>query len=317
MELALAICDSSITKAGEIDKVSQSLTYIFESIGKFPELEKVLIDREVASTNSGEGTLFRGNTVASTAWKFYSKLIGLQYLWNTISDEIFLLIEKTSSGEISTEMDPVLLGAEEDDMAIKVNKYQLLLTAQQILAKIINSAEDAPLAFNIICEHLQKKVIEQFPESKHTCIGGLVFLRFFNPAINLPEAYGLTKKPPSKEARRVFVLVTKTLQSLANGIKLGGKEQHMARLNDFIDENQAQINQFFDKIATIPEGQSEDDLKATEIPSNVMNISLVEMHKHVHHNIAKIKELLSQGKKDELDAVMKEIGPPIKVETGQ
>jgi len=163
----------------------------------------------------------------------------------------------------------------------------------------------------------KKKVIEQFPESKHTCIGGLVFLRFFNPAINLPEAYGLTKKPPSKEARRVFVLVTKTLQSLANGIKLGGKEQHMARLNDFIDENQAQINQFFDKIATIPEGQSEDDLKATEIPSNVMNISLVEMHKHVHHNIAKIKELLSQGKKDELDAVMKEIGPPIKVETGQ
>jgi hypothetical protein len=54
---------------------------------------------------------------------------------------------------------------------------------------------------------------------------------------------------PSKEARRVFVLVTKTLQSLANAVKLGGKEPHMARLNDFIEENQEEINQFFDRIA--------------------------------------------------------------------
>ena len=54
---------------------------------------------------------------------------------------------------------------------------------------------------------------------------------------------------PSKEARRVFVLLTKTLQSLANAIKLGGKEQHMAKLNDFIDENQNEINQFFDQCA--------------------------------------------------------------------
>jgi hypothetical protein len=50
------------------------------------------------------GTLFRGNTPASVSWKYYSKLVGLEYLWNTISDEIYLLIEKTSKGEISTEV---------------------------------------------------------------------------------------------------------------------------------------------------------------------------------------------------------------------
>jgi hypothetical protein len=44
-------------------------------------------------------------------------------------------------------------------------------------------------------------------------------------------------------------LITKTLQSLANAIKLGGKEQHMAKLNDFIDENQTEINTFFEQCA--------------------------------------------------------------------
>jgi hypothetical protein len=50
------------------------------------------------------GTLFRGDTAANGCWKSYSKLVGLEYLWNTISDEIYLLIEKTSQGEISTEV---------------------------------------------------------------------------------------------------------------------------------------------------------------------------------------------------------------------
>jgi hypothetical protein len=47
----------------------------------------------------------------------------------------------------------------------------------------------------------------------------------------------------------VFVLVTKTLQSLANGVQLGGKEPYMKSLNPFIEENQEEINQFFDRIA--------------------------------------------------------------------
>jgi hypothetical protein len=309
MELAIVSCDPKITMNSDVDKVSQAITYIYESAGRFPKLLHELIKREVENTQQ-DGTLFRANTVTSTSWKFYSKLVGLEYLWNTISDEIYLLIEKTSSGDISTEMDPILLGEEDN---IKVNKYQLMLTAQQILSKIIRSVDNMPLAMRVVLHILQEEVTKKFPNSRHTCVGGWIFLRFFNPAINLPEAYGLTRKPPSKEARRVFVLVTKTLQSLANGIKLGGKEQHMARLNDFIDENQEEINQFFDRIATIPEGKSMDDIVPAQIPENVLIVSLVEFHRHLYHNLDKIKEKLSQEKIQQLDAVMQEIGTPIKI----
>jgi|SRR3989338_3996166 hypothetical protein len=87
-------------------------------------------------------------------------------------------------------MDPVLLGEEED---VKVNKYQLMLTAQQILSKILKSVEHIPLPMKFICHHLQERVMAKYPSMRYTSVGGFIFLRFLNPAINLPEAYGLTR----------------------------------------------------------------------------------------------------------------------------
>jgi hypothetical protein len=311
LRILMAIINDDVTGATDIDRVSQAITYVFESQGRFLPLMYAMIDRELVQHNTNEGTLFRGNTVATTSWKFYSKLVGLEYLWNTLSDDIYLLVEKTSSGEISTEMDPVLLGEAED---VKVNKYQLLLTAQQILSKIIKSVEHIPLPLNMICHYLQEKVNEKYPSARYTAIGGFIFLRFLNPAINLPEAYGLTRKVPSKEARRVFVLITKTLQSLANNIKLGGKEQHMAKLNDFIDENQAEINQFFDDCATLPGGTTESSIQPIEIPENILLLSMVELHRHIYYNLPRIKEHLDSDAYDRLQAVVNGIGSPIKVE---
>ena len=48
--------------------------------------------------------MFRSNSMASKMLKFYSKLVGLQYLWNTISDDVFLLMEKTKTGQMQTEV---------------------------------------------------------------------------------------------------------------------------------------------------------------------------------------------------------------------
>src|SRR5690606_27021230 len=113
----------------------------------------------------------------------------------------------------------------EEGTDVKINLIRLMLTAQQILSHIMQSLPHVPVPFRYICHTLQTAVMSKFPESRHTVIGGFIFLRFFNPAINVPESYGLTEEPPSKEARRVFVLATKTLQSLANNIPMGAKEE--------------------------------------------------------------------------------------------
>lgn len=316
-DLVLANAITSITKSTEQDKIANALVYVFESAEGCIPLLKSFITNEVKAASSST-TLFRSNSMASKMLKFYSKLTGLQYLYDTISDIVFLLIEKTKTGDINPEVDAVLLEEGEDDLTLKVNKYQLLLTAQQMLTSILRSIKSVPIEFRVLCHHLKHEVTPKFPESKYTSVGGFIFLRFFNPAINLPESYGLSREPPSKEARRVFVLITKTLQSLANGIKLGGKEEHMSKLNDFIDENQESINRFFDELASLPSGfnENDDDFIPTDIPPHIEALSLASIYNQIYMNIQKIKQALADHDElnNKLDKLIADIGEPFEID---
>ena len=49
--------------------------------------------------------------------------------------------------------------------------------------------------------------------------------------------------------RRALILVSKSLQNLANGLEFGSKEQFMQPMNDFIKENTPAVQQFFDNLA--------------------------------------------------------------------
>jgi hypothetical protein len=55
MEVVMAITDNDVIKAVDLDKVCQSLTYVFESVGRYPHLLNALVDREVEQHHSDEG----------------------------------------------------------------------------------------------------------------------------------------------------------------------------------------------------------------------------------------------------------------------
>lgn len=59
----------------------------------------------------------------------------------------------------------------------------------------------------------------------------------------------LKKEPPSSESRRALVLVTKTLQNLANGLYFGEKEEYMENLNEFIKSKLEVVTSYFEKLA--------------------------------------------------------------------
>jgi hypothetical protein len=95
--------------------------------------------------------------------------------------------------------------------------------------------------------HVRYCVDQRFgnnPSVTAKAIGSHLLLRLINPAILLPESYGISPVPPSPEARRQLLLVTKVLQNLANDVRFGNKEQHMSPMNTFLDNNQDSFNQF-------------------------------------------------------------------------
>ena len=81
MRLLGAICDT--TSVTEADKVAKSLIYVFQKHTKaLPAMMyRTTIEIQLAES---ENTLFRGNSMASKMFNTYCKMVGLEYLWQTL-----------------------------------------------------------------------------------------------------------------------------------------------------------------------------------------------------------------------------------------
>jgi hypothetical protein len=56
------------------------------------------------------------------------------------------------------------------------------------------------------------------------------------------------EEPPTPQARRLLILITKVLQNLSNDVEFGTKEPYMAKMNDFIQSNRAKLTAFYEKL---------------------------------------------------------------------
>jgi neurofibromin 1 len=79
-----------------------------------------------------------------------------------------------------------------------------------------------------IFAHLQDAVTARFPDNKqitanYSIVGGFIFLRFFCSAIFSPFGFGVAAEQPKPDAMRAFVLVSKVLQMIANGLSFSDK----------------------------------------------------------------------------------------------
>ena len=117
---------------------------------------------------------------------------------------------------------------------------------------ITKSIEDCPVFVRHVCEYVQMSAVRKFPESKQirqnlsavgsslslapnpcrlllhvphdtppppTNTGGLLFLRFFCPAIFTPHKFAVVEAAPGPVALRSLILISKVMQMMANGLR--------------------------------------------------------------------------------------------------
>jgi len=288
-DLKLAFTVSNITQITEADKIAKALVILFQEHNKTLSLLQAFIDEEVKNTESA-GTLFRSNSMVSKMFKFYSRLIGLPYLYFTVGPELDELI----AANLGLEVDPEKMeeGADLDEM-----RWMLMAQSQKILKQVLNSSEECPVQFRSLFSHIKFVVGERFPENVNTTIGGFIFLRFFCPAISSPEAYGILEEPPTPQARRLLILITKVLQNLSNDVEFGSKEPYMAKMNDFIQSNRLKLTAFYEKLIKPSVKQSTE----TQIPKNMKPVSLAVIANHIRQNIDSIED---PELKKRLDAIV-------------
>ncbi|KAL0485768.1 hypothetical protein AKO1_003248 [Acrasis kona] len=183
------------------------------------------------------------------------------------------------------------LNYEIDDMKIQngdkvgqadKNGIALSQLVQQTIDLILDrSFSYAPHEIRLILAHSMEVTRSRFPDSGEICVGGLLFLRFFCPAILTPQQFGLVDvnivTPPN--ALRTLTLLTKALQNIANQINMvdNKKEQFMVRLQSVMSGNMSRVNDFLKRIATY-----EPHLQLTSAPTVIHHSSSMRAN---HNNI--------------------------------
>jgi len=315
------------TAATEADKYTSAMVYINASNGHATDFVMKLVDDEVQSVPN-ETQLFRGNSLASKAFRAYSRMVGLEYLWMTLArfiHELNHLVEtssaqngnksgvelesvSTTSTTTSTssegmsilsaelEVDPTKLSAGSDEES---NSYMLSQRARQLLLCILNSTQYMPPELRYTAYSFAHAVHERFPGSERIAIGGTFFLRFICPALIAPHSYALLmtpdrKKPlvPNDRLQRQLVLLGKVLQNLANGVLFGKKEPFMIRMNQFITKNLDSVGKWMDEISSSNAGFRES---ATTVPQNTLIDSYQFVLGHITNNLRKIQANLEQA----------------------
>jgi hypothetical protein len=121
--------------------------YLYEGRGKAMDLIFTFIEIELASGDSN--TVFRQNSLATKMFKFYSKLVGIEYLFQTLARYVAELeastkIEDEGNQLINTtieiEIDPTKLEGGDEN----VNIIQLMIIVQKLFNTIIKSAKTIP-----------------------------------------------------------------------------------------------------------------------------------------------------------------------------
>ena len=398
--LPFAILD--VTQATEIDDVVKSLVYIIESHGQGAAFIKALISKDIkekkASNTLTSATLFRDNSHASKAFKYYAKIIGLPYLFYIFGDAVYdlctkdgsgaggagggdsgtisksgsmkksgslrrkgddlelgqVVVRRTSTGqgmlfeEGNFEVDPNKM-AEDDD--ILSNALFLQLKCQKLLVRLFRSSDIFPAEFSDIFVYLMREIEQSLSrEDGYNAVAAFIFLRLVNPSILFPNQYGLTDMPPQGDSlTRQLILITKVLQNLANGVHFGGKEQHMAPLNDIIDSNKDPLRNFLDGVISKAPSETAEDLqkgkmpaafnflskgkasvgddnffKALEVPRPTVESSLMLIYNHLHQTkpraLDRLKDYRSSDDvkimSNKVNAIMDAIGEPIVRGTG-
>ncbi|XP_053663502.1 ras GTPase-activating protein raskol [Anopheles marshallii] len=179
---------------------------------------------------------FRGNSLATKSMEAFLKLIGEQYLQDTLSIPIAEII----ASDRDCEVDPTKVNG-----SLSRQQQALRRAVKSVWTAIAESSRIFPVqlrdCFATFRERLQDLNREDMADN---LISASIFLRFLCPAILSPSLFNITNELPSARATRNLTLVAKTLQTLANFTRFQGKENFMEFLNDFLEQEAPRMTQF-------------------------------------------------------------------------
>ncbi|KAJ3426082.1 ras gtpase-activating protein [Anaeramoeba flamelloides] len=222
-----------LVNVADSDFFSKAIVKIFEHKNKTMLLIGQVIDLEVSSTKS-PSQLFRGNSISPRIISAYAKIIGRQYIIQTIKPIIQEMMKENERVKGNDNFEILPHKVQNNEGKLLRNQQRLIKYIKMFLKTIVENIYNCPMQLRTIACKLCKATEDKFENSKQVVLAGFFFLRLFCPAIVVPFKYGILDKPVDKEIRRGLVLISKVLQNVAN--KSGFKDSSMLFMNDLLKE---------------------------------------------------------------------------------
>ncbi|CAL1287205.1 unnamed protein product [Larinioides sclopetarius] len=206
---------------------------------------------------------FRGNSLATKATEAYMKLLGDKYLQDTLG--VFLRMVLDSNDDC--EVDPMKVT---NNATLLRQQSHLMTYVEMVWVKIINSSSNFPHELREVFHECRKRLTASGKEELcDNLISASIFLRFLCPAILSPSLFNLSQEYPQGKSARNLTLVAKTIQTLANFTRFGGKESFMEFMNGFVEKEWSTMKAFLRQISSLK--QTLDYFKFQSLPAKEFN----------------------------------------------
>ncbi|GMT32805.1 hypothetical protein PFISCL1PPCAC_24102, partial [Pristionchus fissidentatus] len=226
------------------EDLSTSLVRILHEQGRARGFLVDLVLSEVDLLDN-DHLMFRGNSLATKAMEAYMKLVAEDYLSSTLGEFVKNVLE----ADENCEVDPLKMPGVSAS-SLEKNRATLMRCVETAWGKIINSTHMLPVELREVFADLRSRLEEsKRGELSNNLISSSIFLRYLCPAILSPSLFNLVTEYPSGKAARSLTLIAKTLQTLANFTRFGGKEHYMEFMNSFVEHEWQHMEDFLNKIS--------------------------------------------------------------------
>lgn len=204
---------SQLVPAGGKEAITPLVRVLWEA-KQIVRFMRAVAEHEMRLTSDAT-TLFRGNSLLSRCVDEFMKLVGMNYLQNTLRP----LIDRVLAEKKPCEIDPTKLT--DSTRQLPINTHNLKAYADEAFEAITKSAADCPPVLRELFNALKRLAARRFPKNPRTqysVVSVFVFLRFFAAAILNPKLFDLC--PPQRsvdpQANRTLTLISKVVQSVGN-----------------------------------------------------------------------------------------------------
>eukprot|EP01126_Amoeba_proteus_P020523 TRINITY_DN2087_c0_g2_i25.p1 TRINITY_DN2087_c0_g2~~TRINITY_DN2087_c0_g2_i25.p1 ORF type:complete len:310 (-),score=57.22 TRINITY_DN2087_c0_g2_i25:89-1018(-) len=159
------------------------------------------------------GLFRRGSFATQMLFRLFFDELGMEYIARSVLP-VIRTVQGMKDDQLELTPNGITVSVEE-----ATRNLQFILSAVAELFKLlIREIAFCPSSIRRGFIHMKEVATLKSPELKETAVPVCFFLHFLSPALLQPEEFGLVKEKPSTSSWKAFVIISKILQSIANGI---------------------------------------------------------------------------------------------------